>query len=107
MGIPVSEMKERISDDEFEWYLAFSMIEPFGAIHDERRTMTGAISSLSPYLKKGKGLGLEDMSPYLEDCPDIGTDKESRDRAKAAKAEAVLRSFVSQRGWRKVEPGKE
>ncbi len=107
LGIPVNELFDRIPSETFEWYLAWSLIEPFGAIHDERRAMTGAVASLSPHLKKGKELGLDDMSPYLADCPDIGTDSESKDRARAMKAEATLRSFVAMPGWRKVEPEEE
>ena len=100
--MPVDVMMETMSPDVFEWYLAFSTIEPFGAIHDERRAMTQAIMSGS-YDKKSSIPSLEDMSPFLADCQDIGTDEESKNKAKATKAEQVLRSITAMPGWRKVE----
>lgn len=107
LGIPVDELRNRLSDDIMEWYLAFSTIEPFGAIHDERRMATLAVYSLMPHMEKGKSIGIGDISTFLEDCADVGTDEVSADQAQADKAKAVLESIVCGPGWTKVEPGKE
>jgi len=100
--MPVDVMMETMTPDVFEWYLAFSTIEPFGAIHDERRAMTQAIMSGS-YDKKSSIPSLEDMSPFLADCQDIGTDEESKFNAKRIKAENTARTFMMMPGWTKVE----
>ena len=101
MGIPVSELKDRLTDDELEWYLAFSTIEPFGAIHDERRAATAALASLAPHTKKSQGL--EDISPYLADCADVGTDTESKEQAQADKLATGFAAIRTMPGWSKVE----
>ncbi len=104
-GIPVSELFERLTTDEFEWYMAFASIEPFGAIHDERRMAMTALASLAPYSKKE--LGLADMSSFLDDCADVGTDAPTQERARVQKAEAVMRAFTAMPGWTQVEPNVE
>jgi len=105
LGIPVDELFDRMSADTFGWYLAFSAIEPFGAIHDERRAAMTASATLAPYTKKG--LSLSEMSPYLDDCADFGTDTKTKEQSKAAKNEAMLRTFTALPGWRKVSSGEE
>ena len=102
LGIPIGEIHERISDDDLEWYLAFSLIEPFGAIHDERRAATMMMATLAPYSKKQ--MTLEEASPYLADCADVGTDQETKDCARFTQAETTMRAFVSMRSTITVVP---
>lgn len=102
-GCTVRELDARMDIEEFNWWLAFSMIEPFGAIHDERRSAIESIASLAPYMKKTHNLEIEDVSGYLQNCADVGTDKASKRMIRESKAHAALSAFVVQPNVRRVD----
>ncbi len=74
-----------MSLEEFRcWSVFWAEIEPFGAVHDERRHANQVLATMNSSGNMKKAIKIGDVSGWLSDSPDFGTDKESSGKRIAA-----------------------
>lgn len=52
LGVPVSELQERISSQEFTYWIAYNQIDPFGGFRGDLQAAMISYSAVAPHVKK-------------------------------------------------------
>lgn len=61
LGIPVRELQERISSEEFTYWIAYDRLDPIGNLHQDYNAALVALTTAQVHAKKGKKLKIQDF----------------------------------------------